>query len=628
MEMISCSIPWVGMIPEGWNTIKIKQIADPTVEFSYIDGDWIESPYITDHGIRYLTTGNIGDGKFKEQGNGYISEETFEELKCKYAYPGDLVISRLNAPYGRSCILPDTFDRFVLAVDNVILRPKAEFDKRYICYITQCSGFQFSVFDEAKGTTMKRISRTNLGNLAIPAPGIKDQIEISDFLDSQCLKIDSLQELTRASIEEYKKLKQAVITQAVTKGIRGKRPMKDSGVEWIGSIPEEWQVFRVANLYQEASDKGNDELPILTVSINSGVSDRELSDEESERVFVRSEDRSKYKRVQPGDLVYNMMRAWQGAFGAVRVDGMVSPAYVVARPMKRLDSRYVEYLFRTPEAIEEMHRYSYGVADFRLRLYWPQFRNIRMCVPSYEEQVEIADYIDNKVREILVLIQKKEQYLVELENYKKSLIYEYVTGKKEVPGHTKIESFTFLDLRGLLICRIMELGKLKGRVALQKQLFCIDCLVNKNPVTDYFRQKHGPYDYELEHYEQAAEDRGWIHVKAGSPVEYTQGRCYEDYRIHYQQYFGHIDDQIKKIVEFMNPMRSSEAERVATLLAAWNDFIIDGVIPTDDQLIDEVRHHWTPNKEHSPDSTWRNTLEKIKKNNFIPHGLCKHTCTN
>ena len=128
-----------------------------------------------------------------------------------------------------------------------------------------------------------------------------------------------------------------------------------------------------------------------------------------------------------------MMRAWQGAFGAVRVNGMVSPAYVVAKPKKQglLDNRYVEALLRTPSAIEEMHRYSRGITDFRLRLYWPEFKNIRICVPSHSEQIEIADYIDGKSAEIDALIQSKQQYLAELENYKKSLIYEYVTGKKE-----------------------------------------------------------------------------------------------------------------------------------------------------------------------------------------------------
>ena len=255
---------------------------------------------------------------------------------------------------------------------------------------------------------------------------------IADFLDTECDRIDAVIEQTRASIEEYKKLKQAVITQAVTKGIRPNRPMKDSGVGWIGSVPEEWNIYRIANLYDESNEKGTDDLPILTVSINTGISDHEIPDDEKSRVFVRSEDRTLYKKVCPGDLAYNMMRAWQGAFGAVRVDGMVSPAYVVAKPKKQglLDSRYVEALLRTPSAIEEMHRYSRGITDFRLRLYWPEFKNIRICVPSLKEQVEIADYIDEKSTAIDALVLKKQEFVSELESYKKSMIFEYVTGKK------------------------------------------------------------------------------------------------------------------------------------------------------------------------------------------------------
>src|SRR5437868_2568802 len=107
---------------------------------------------------------------------------------------------------------------------------------------------------------------------------------------------------------------------------------KDSGVEWLGEVPEHWDVMRMAHLFTEVAEPGTDELPILSVSIHDGVSDDELTPDELDRKVTRSEDRSKYKRVTPGDLVYNMMRAWQGGFGAVRVIGMVSPAYVVARP--------------------------------------------------------------------------------------------------------------------------------------------------------------------------------------------------------------------------------------------------------------------------------------------------------
>lgn len=417
-EMKDSGIEWIGEIPADWKTSKLKYLGKYINGYAFKPEDWGDS------GKKIIRiqdlTGSNNNPNFYDG-----------EIDTKYEVKnGDILVSWAA-----------TLDAFVWNKGEGLLNQHI-FKAIPKTYVITYDYFFWLIKEAMKnmnndnkhGIFMQHVTLDVFNNFVIPLPSLTEQQRIADFLKAQCAAIDSVLARTRASIEEYKKLKQAVITEAVTKGVRGKRPMKDSGVEWIGSIPEDWQVFRVANLYREASDKGNDELPILTVSINSGVSDRELSDEESERVFVRSEDRSKYKRVQPGDLVYNMMRAWQGAFGAVRVDGMVSPAYVVARPMQQLDSRYVEYLFRTPEAIEEMHRYSYGVADFRLRLYWPQFRNIRMCVPSYEEQVEIADYIDEKVQEILTLIKKKEQYLVELENYKKSLIYEYVTGKKEVPN--------------------------------------------------------------------------------------------------------------------------------------------------------------------------------------------------
>ena len=421
-EMKKSGIDWIGNIPLNWKVLRVKNLFSANKDIVGTEADNYERLALTLSGvIKRSKTDN--EGLQPEAFTGY-------QILSK----GELVFKLIdleNVSTSRVGLSPYTG---IVSPAYIVLSPNDRVHPKYAEHYF-LSMWKREIFNHLGDDGVRSSLNTkNLINIPFCTPPFAEQRKIANFLDCKCTEIDAVREHTRSTIDEYKKLKQSVITEAVTKGFRGKRPMKDSGVEWIGSIPEDWQIFRVANLYREASDKGNDELPILTVSINSGVSDRELSNEESERVFVRSEDRSKYKRVQPGDLVYNMMRAWQGAFGAVRVDGMVSPAYVVARPMQQLDSRYVEYLFRTPEAIEEMHRYSYGVADFRLRLYWSQFRNIRMCVPPYEEQVEIADYIDEKVQEILALIKKKQQYLVELENYKKSLIYEYVTGKKEVPN--------------------------------------------------------------------------------------------------------------------------------------------------------------------------------------------------
>lgn len=420
-EMKDSGINWVGKIPSDWSVQRNKICFDCSKD---IIGDKSEETQLLS-----LTTRGIKE-KRPEDSAGKVPEtyDTYQVVVpdnivlCLFDLDVSAVFSGISPYYG------------MISPAYKVLKCRHEW------IIPRYSAYWFSyVFDGRKFKHYSKNLRYTLNYdefavLPIILPSIDEQQRIARFLDTECARIDAVIEQTRASIEEYKKLKQAVITQAVTKGIRPNRPMKDSGVEWIGEIPADWKVFRIANLYDERNECGSDDLPILTVSINSGISDHEVADEDQIRVFIRSEDKTKYKRVYPGDLAYNMMRAWQGAFGAVRVDGMISPAYVVAKAKQgeALDSRYVEALLRTPSAIEEMHRYSHGITDFRLRLYWPEFKNIRICVPEIEEQCEIADYIDRQNQTIDDLIAKKEHIVSELLNYKQSLILEYVTGKKEV----------------------------------------------------------------------------------------------------------------------------------------------------------------------------------------------------
>ncbi|MCX5961438.1 MAG: restriction endonuclease subunit S [Cyanobacteria bacterium] len=202
---------------------------------------------------------------------------------------------------------------------------------------------------------------------------------------------------------------------------------KPSGVEWLGEVPEHWEVKRIASLYSESVEQGNDELPVLSVSIHHGVSDSELSEEEMDRKVVRSEDRSKYKRVAPGDLVYNMMRAWQGAFGSVVVDGMVSPAYVVARPKSDLPSEWIEYLLRTDFAVNEIKRFSRGITDFRLRLYWDEFKNLRICVPPEEDRVSILRFLSHETAKIDALIAEQQRLIGLLQEKRQAVISHAVT---------------------------------------------------------------------------------------------------------------------------------------------------------------------------------------------------------
>ena len=410
-SMKDSGIEWIGEIPYNWGIAKIKYFYD------CYDGRRIpvDAAQRTSGPYPYWGAGSITD---------YVDQFLFDEEL--------VLLGEDGAPFFDHT-RPVAFlinERIWVNNHIHVLKPKMSVNSRFLVQWLNNVDYTFYI----NGSILNKLTQSNMNNIAFAIPPLDEQQRISDYLDQKCAEIDSVISETEKTIEEYKALKHSIITEAVTHGIRGDRPMQDSCTDWIGTIPENWNMFRIANLYNERTESGEIELPILTVSINSGISDHEIADEELTRVFVRSDDRAKYKRVYPGDLAYNMMRAWQGAFGAVRVDGMVSPAYVVAKPKNNIeiDSRYMEALLRTPSAIEEMHRYSRGITDFRLRLYWPEFKNIKVCLPPLEEQIEIADYIDMKADEIDQLIAAKQQLLTELEAYKKSVIYEYVTGKKEV----------------------------------------------------------------------------------------------------------------------------------------------------------------------------------------------------
>lgn len=425
--MKDSGVEWIGEIPEQWRLAKIGNFYQITL------GKMLETKQ-PDDGYsleNYLCSANI---KWKAVDTSINKKMWFSEAeRIQYLLKeGDVLITE-GGSAGTACLYNGEFSPCY--IQNSVLRCSAsEIDNKYLYYwmhVVYHGGYIDSICNRA---TIQHYTKDKLQHTPIICLPKEDKIRIIRYLDEKCTRIDGVIEKQQAAIEKLKEYKISFVTEAVTKGLNKNVPLIDSGTAWMGNVPVGWKKYRIANLYDHTAISGREDLPILTVSINSGISDSELDEAEQERHFVRSEDRTKYKRVRPGDLVYNMMRAWQGAFGAARVDGMVSPAYVTCRPKNnvQIDSRFIEYLFRTPIAIEEMHRYSHGVADFRLRLYWNEFRNIQVCLPDINEQRIIADYIDVMMKKIEYHIRERESIIAKLKLYRSSLIYEIVTGKKAV----------------------------------------------------------------------------------------------------------------------------------------------------------------------------------------------------
>ena len=415
---------WVGEVPDSWEFFKGK----------YVFGERFEKG--NEKNLELLSP---------TQKYGVIPQNMYDELSgmraVKVKESTDLSLFK-TVHVGDFCISLRSFQggfeyskyEGVVSPAYHILFPKKIIEDGYYKYLFKEQSFIAEMNSYCQSLRDgKNISYADFGKTLIPYPPLEEQHAIASYLDDRCSKLDEIITEAEKSIEEYKELKQAVIFEAVTKGLDKKNvKMKDSGVEWLPHIPASWDVRRIASVYEESKETGRDDLPILLVSIHTGISDREVDNDERDRKVIRSEDKTVYKVVHKNYLAYNMMRAWQGGFGAATVDGLVSPAYVVAKPKIEVNSSYVEHVLRTPNAIEHIRGLSYGVADFRLRLYWPYFKNIKVPLPPIEEQNKIVSYIQDQSNKMDALISEKQSFIEDLKAYKKSLIYEVVTGKRRV----------------------------------------------------------------------------------------------------------------------------------------------------------------------------------------------------
>jgi type I restriction enzyme S subunit len=259
---------------------------------------------------------------------------------------------------------------------------------------------------------------------------LQEQQKIADFLDKKCSHIDSILEKTKASIDECKQLKQSVITQAVTKGIRPNRPMKDSGIEWIGQIPEDWKINTVFQIFTQVKNKNEGLIEQNLLSLSYGKLKRKSIDTVG---GLLPENFDGYNIIEKDDIVLRLTDLQNDhkslRVGLARERGIITSAYVTIRNRTSNNPQYLYYYLHSFDIAKGFYGMGAGV---RQGLNWDGLKWLKITTPSKNEQQEIVTYLDNKCSEIDKLITKKEKLIEELETYKKSLIYEYVTGKKEV----------------------------------------------------------------------------------------------------------------------------------------------------------------------------------------------------
>jgi type I restriction enzyme S subunit len=429
-KMKDSGVEWIGEMNTSWKTMPLKFILRERRQKNM--------PIITNERLS-LSIG-VGVTLYSEKTTN-LDRFKDDVTQYKVAYPNDLVINSMNVIVGAEgisnylgCVSPAYYVMYTINPQKFITK--------YYDYCFKTSTIQKALFYLGKGilaidrgegrvnTCRLKVSSYDLGRVEFPVPSINEQDIIVKFLDSKCNKIDKTIEKEKEVIEKLKEYKQSVITEAVTKGLNSDVKMKDSGVEWIGEIPEHWKIKKLKYEFRiKKNIAGREGYNILSVT-QSGIKIKDISKNDGQLAM----DYSKYQLVDIDDFIMNHMDLLTGFVDCSKYQGVTSPDYRVFYLIDRnKDKNYYRYIFQSCYKNKIFYGLGQGVSFLgRWRLQADKFLNFNIPVPPNNEQKEIADFLDKKCESIDKLIFIKEKVIEKLIEYKKSLIYECVTGKREV----------------------------------------------------------------------------------------------------------------------------------------------------------------------------------------------------
>ena len=435
-KMKNSGIEWVGDIPNNWKVIKTKYIL-----VANDGGVWGSDPEDSaDDKIVLRSTEQTIDGKWSISTPAKRNLKGIPYSKCLIR-PNDLLITKSSGSglhIGKATLAGNEFLRKEYYFSNFLQRLRVDelkISPVYFWYILN-SVFVREQFIYMQNSTsgIGNINSENIDNVIIPKPPMDEQKKIVKFLDEKCGEIDALIADIKIQIESLEQYKRSVITEAVTKGLNPSAEMKDSGIEWLGCQPSNWEHVKCKYLFVQRNDRGNNvELQLLSPTQNYGVIPQSKYEELSGMSAVKLNEKinlQALKTIHKGDFCISL-RSFQGGFEYSEYEGVVSPAYQVFYAVVPIYNNFYKYLFKEKSFIEVMNSYTISLRDGK-NIAFSDFGNAYLPYPPIEEQKQIADYLDNKCAQIEELKTAKQSQIETLEAYKRSIIYEYVTGKKEV----------------------------------------------------------------------------------------------------------------------------------------------------------------------------------------------------
>lgn len=431
LEMKDSGLIWIEKIPLGWTTDKLKY------NFSFGKGLPITKDNLKDEGLPVVSYGQI-HAKYNSGVNIDPSLLRYVENKYSTLFPlcevkkYDFVFADTSEDYNGcgNCVYKrdDTllFGGYHVVIAHSLFRK----DMRYFAYLFQTDCWRRQIREKSSGVKVFSITQKNISNASIIVPPFEIQMKIADFLDSKCIEIDKLVTDIQTEIETLEEYKKSVIIETVTEGLNPDVQMKDSGIKYVGKIPSTWELHPVYYYFGERKVKNYalNEQNLLSLSYGKII----RKDINTNGGLLPASFNT-YNVVEPGDIIIrptdlqNDKRSLRT--GLVTEHGIITSAYIDLMPKGDINSEYFHYLLHSFDVMKVFYNMGNVV---RQGLNYSEFSKLLIFAPSKEEQDEIVKYLNDKCSVIEKTILLKKEQLATLEEYKKSIIYEYVTGKREV----------------------------------------------------------------------------------------------------------------------------------------------------------------------------------------------------
>lgn len=424
-EMKDSGYVWLKQIPKHWTTAKLLYVLRSKIS----DGPH-ETPNYVDKGIPFISLDSLNDGKTIDFTGckRFITEDDYERYSLKTTLEkGDILFSKA-ASIGKTAIVGD--EKFMVWSPLAIIKNNSSIiDNTFLYHLLNCSELIMSITLSGSMNTQINVGMREMEQARIPLPPLSEQQAIADYLDETCSKIDAIIAEAKTSIEEYKELKQAVIFEAVTKGLDKNVAMKDSGVEWIGTIPASWNLRMLNQYVGQVKCKNADLVETNLLSLSYGKIKRKNINS-NDGLLPESFDG--YNIVEANDIVLRLTDLQNDhkslRVGLVTERGIITSAYVTLRPIG-INPAYLALVLHAFDYKKGFYGMGSGI---RQGLTYDGVKSLKIVVPSDAEQTEIVDYVNEMTEKCDELSHEQEELVSDLEAYKKSLIYEVVTGKRRV----------------------------------------------------------------------------------------------------------------------------------------------------------------------------------------------------